>query len=94
MIKQIVSASVGIAVFAACAADAAGTQTELVGSVEIAAFSEFQQKVVDVGTTINNPAVPMLVCPALQNALTEQFGKFRQDAPMKVLCYANENSVR
>ena len=94
MIKQIVSASVGIAVFAACAADAAGTQTELVGSVEIAAFSEFQQKVVDVGTTINNPAVPMLVCPALQNALTEQFGKFRQDAPVKVLCYANASSVR
>lgn len=94
MIKQIVSASVGIAVFAACVADAAGTQAELVGSVEIAAFSEFQQKVVDVGTTINNPAVPMLVCPALQNALTEQFGKFRQDAPMKVLCYANASSVR
>ena len=94
MMKRIVCASVGMAVWAACAANAGGAKTELVGSVEFGSFSEFQQKVVDVGTTINNPAVPMVLCPALQHHLTEQFGKFRQDAPMTLFCYAQVETLR
>ena len=94
MIKKIVSVSVGAAVWAVFAAEGVRPQPELIGTVEIAAFSDFQKKVVDLGTTINNPAAPMLAVPAVQNMLTEQFGKFRQDAAMKLLCYANVAALR
>ena len=94
MIKKIVSVSVGVAVWAVFAAEGVRPQPELIGTVEIAAFSDFQKKVVDLGTTINNPAAPMLAVPAVQSMLTEQFGKFRQDAAMKLLCYANVAALR
>ena len=94
MIKKIVSVSVGAAVWAVFAAEGVRPQPELIGTVEIAAFSDFQKKVVDLGTTINNPAAPMLAVPAVQSMLTEQFGKFRQDAAMKLLCYANVAALR
>ena len=94
MIKQIVSASVGVAVWAVVAAEGVRPQAELLGSVEFASFSAFQQKVVDLGATINNPVVSMMAVPAVQNALTEQFGKLRQDAPMQFLCYADVAALR
>jgi hypothetical protein len=94
MIKKIVSVSVGVAVWAVFAAEGVRPQPELIGTVDVAAFSDFQKKVVDLGTTINNPAAPMLAVPAVQSMLTEQFGKFRQDAAMKLLCYANVAALR
>ena len=93
MIKQIVSAGVGVA---ACAVLAVGgnPKAELVGSVEFASFSEFQKKVVDLGTTINNPVVSMMAVPVVQGKLTETFGNFRPDSPMKLLCYADVPAIR
>ena len=90
MIKQIVSASVGVAVWAVIAAEGVRPQTELVGSVEFAPYATFQRKVADLGATINNPLVPMMISPGVQSTLTETFGKFRSDAPMKFLCYADD----
>ncbi len=94
MIKKIVSASVGMAVWAVIAAEGVRPQAELLGSVEFASFSAFQQKVVDLGATINNPVVPMMACPAVQNALTEKFGRFRQDETILLLCYADTAALR
>jgi len=94
MIKQIVCASVGVAAWTLFAAEGVRPQTELIGSVEFAAFADVQQKIVDLGATINNPVVPMLAVPAIQNMLTEQFGKYRSDAPMKGLCYADVEALR
>ena len=94
MIKQLVSASVGMAVWAAVAAEGARPQPDLVASVELASFSDVQRKIVDLGATINNPAVSMMAVPALQNALTEKFGNFRSDTPMKLLCYADIPTIR
>ena len=94
MIKQIVSASTGMAVWAAVAAGVARPQADLIASVEFASFADVQQKVADLGTTINNPVVSMMAIPALQNALTEKFGNFRSDAPMKFLCYADVATLR
>lgn len=94
MIKRIVSASVCVAVWTAFAAEGVRPQTELVGSVEFAPYSTFQKKVADLGTTVNNPIVPMMICPGVQNTLTETFGKFRPDAPMKFLCYADVAAIR
>ena len=93
MIKRIVCASVGMAVWAVVAVEA-GPQAELLGSVEMASFSAFQQKVVDLGTTINNPAVSMMLVPSVQNSLTEKYGKFRADDPMRLLCYGNMAALR
>ena len=94
MIKQIVSATVGVAVWAAIAAEGVRPQAELLVSVEFASFSAFQQKVVDLGTTINNPVVSMMAVPAVQNALTEKFGGFRPDDPMMFLCYGDVSEIR
>ena len=94
MIKKIVSASVGVAVWAVIAAEGVRPQTELLGSVEFASFSAFQQKVVDLGATINNPVVSMMAVPAVQNALTEKFGRFRQDETILLLCYADTVAFR
>ena len=94
MIKQIVSASVGVAVWAVFAAEGVRPQTELVGSVEFAPYAIFQKKIADLGTTVNNPIVPMMVSPAVQSTLTETFGKFRSDAPMKFFCYADVAAIR
>ena len=94
MIEQIVSASTGMAVWAAVAAGVARPQADLIASVEFASFADVQQKVADLGTTINNPVVSMMAIPALQNALTEKFGNFRSDAPMKFLCYADVAALR
>ena len=93
MIKQIVSAGVGIA---ACTVFAAGgtPKADLLGSIEFASFSEFQKKVVDLGATINNPVVSMMAVPVVQGKLTETFGNFRPDAPMKLLCYADASAIR
>ena len=66
MIKQIVSASMGVAVWAVVAAEGVRPQAELLGSVEFASFSAFQQKVIDLGATINNPVVSMMAVPAVQ----------------------------
>ena len=52
MIKKIVSVSVGAAVWAVFAAEGVRPQPELIGTVEIAAFSDFQKKVVDLGCLI------------------------------------------
>ena len=88
MMKKFMCASIGAA---ACAVFAVGdvSKTELVGSVEFAAFSDYQKKIVDLGTTINNPIVSMMAVPVLQGKLTEVFGNFRPDSPMKLLCYAD-----
>ena len=94
MIKQIVSASMGVAVWAAMAAEGVSPRPELLASVEFASFSAFQQKVVDLGTTINNPVVSMMAVPSVQNALTEKFGKFRQDETVLLLCYADMAALR
>ena len=94
MIKKIVSASVGVAVWVAIAAEGVRPQAELLGSVEFASFSAFQQKVVNLGATINNPVVSMMACPAVQNALTEKFGRFRQDETILLLCYADTAALR
>ena len=94
MLKQIVCASVGVAVWAAVAAEGGSPRAELLGSLEVSSFSDFQQKVVDFGTTIKNPAVSLMAVPAVQNALTEKFGRFRPDDPMKLLCYADVPAVR
>ncbi|MBO7688098.1 MAG: hypothetical protein J6V72_17045 [Kiritimatiellae bacterium] len=93
MIKQIVSAGVGIA---ACTVFAAGgtPKADLLGSIEFASFTEFQKKVVDLGTTINNPVVSMMAVPVVQGKLTETFGNFRPDSPMKLLCYADASAIR
>ena len=92
MIKQIVSASVGMA---ACAVFAAGgtPKADLLGSIEFASFSEFQKKVVDLGATINNPVVSMMAVPVVQGKLTETFGNFRPDSPLKILCYADVPAI-
>ncbi len=94
MIKQIVSASMGVAVWAAMAAEGVSPRPELLASVEFASFSAFQQKVVDLGATINNPVVSMMAVPSVQNALTEKFGKFRQDETVLLLCYADMAALR
>ena len=94
MIKKIVCASVGMAVWAVIAVEGARPQPELLGSIEFASFSAFQQKVVDLGATINNPVVSMMACPTVQNALTEKFGKFRQDETILLLCYADTAALR
>lgn len=95
MLKQVVSALVGAAVWAVAAAvDGAKPKTELLGTVEFASFDEVQQKMADLGATINNPVVPMMVMPALQNFLNENCGKFRKDAPMALYCYAQVETLR
>lgn len=94
MIKKIVCASVGMAVWAAIAVEGGRPQTELLASVEFASFSAFQQKVADLGATINNPVVSMMAVPAVQNALTERFGRFRQDETIMLLCYADMTAMR
>ena len=94
MLKQIVCASVGVAVWAAIAAEGGSPHAELLGSLEVSSFSDFQRKVVDLGTTINNPAVSLMAVPAVQNALTDKFGKFRPDDPMLFLFYADAAALR
>ena len=94
MIKQIVSASVGVAIWAVFAAEGVRPQTELVGSVEFAPYATFQKKIADLGATVNNPLVPMMISPGVQSTLTENFGKFRSDAPMKFFCYADMAAIR
>ena len=94
MIKQIVSASMGVAVWAAIAAEGVSPRPELLASVEFASFSAFQQKVVGLGATINNPVVSMMAVPAVQNALTEKFGKFRENETILLLCYADMAELR
>ena len=93
MIKKFVCASVGVAAWAVFAAGSA-PKAELVGSVEFASFSDYQKKIVDLGTTINNPIVSMMAVPVIQSNLTENFGNFRPDSPMKILCYADVAAVR
>ena len=93
MIKKFVCASVGVAAWAVFAAGSA-PKAELVGSVEFASFSDYQKKIVDLGTTINNPIVSMMAVPVIQSNLTENFGNFRPDSPMKLLCYADVAAVR
>ena len=93
MIKKFVCASMGVVAWAVFAAGSA-PKAELVGSVEFASFSEYQKKIVDLGTTINNPIVSMMAVPVIQSNLTETFGNFRPDSPMKLLCYADVAAVR
>ena len=93
MLKRIVCASVGVAAWTAIAAGGS-PQAELLGSIELSSFSDFQQKVVDFGTTINNPALSLMAVPAAQNELTETFGKFRPNDPMLFLFYADMAALR
>ena len=93
MIKKFVCVSMGVAAWAVFAAGSA-PKAELVGSVEFASFSDYQKKIVDLGTTINNPIVSMMAVPVIQSNLTENFGSFRPDSPMKLLCYADVAAVR
>lgn len=92
MLKQAISVYMGAAVWVAVAAGEA--KPELLGSVEFASFDEVQQKMANLGATINNPVVPMLTMPALQNFLTENCGKFRKDAPMTLYVYAQTDALR
>ena len=62
MLKQAISVCMGAAVWVAVAAGEA--KPELLGSVEFASFDEVQQKMANLGATINNPVVPMLTMPA------------------------------
>ena len=94
MIKKLVCISLAVVVWAAVAAKEGRPQTELVASVEFAPFSDVKAKVVDFGQTINQPMVSMMAVPTLQNFLTETLGDFRDDAPMKLLCYANVAALR
>lgn len=59
----------------------------LAGAVVLAPFETVSAKVTNLGATINNPLVPMLVCTALQQQLTQTYGAFRSDAPMGWLSY-------
>ena len=93
MIKKFVCASMGVAVWAVFAAGGI-LNAELVGSVEFAPLSDYKKKIVDLGTTINNPIVSMMAVPALESQLTENFGNCRPDSPMKLLCYADVAAVR
>ena len=93
MIKKFVCVSMGVAAWAVFAAGSA-PKAELVGSVEFASFSDYQKKIVDLGTTINNPILSMMAVPVIQSNLTEAFGNFRSDSPMKLLCYADVAAVR
>ena len=93
MLKRIVCASVGVAAWTAIAAGGS-PQAELLCSIELSSFSDFQQKVVDLGTTINNPAVSLMAVPAVQGTLTETIGKFRPDDPMLFLFYADMAALR
>ena len=94
MLKLVISAVVGAAVWATAVAEGAKPKTELLGTVEFASFDEVQQKMADLGATVNNPVVPMLVMPSLQNFLNENCGKFRKDAPMTFYCYAQMEALR
>ena len=94
MIKQIVCASVGMAACVAMAAGGERPQTHLIASVEFAPFSDVKGKIADFGKTINNPIVSVMAVPALQNAVTEKFGNFRYDSPMKLLCFADVAAIR
>ena len=94
MLKQVISVFVGAAVWAATAAGEAKPKTELLGTVEFASFDEVQQKMAELGATINNPVVPMLTMPTLQSFLNENCGKFRKDAPMTLYCYAQIETLR
>lgn len=94
MLKQVIGVFASAVVWAAAAAGEAKPKTELLGSVEFASFNEVQQKMVDLGTTINNPVVPMLVMPSLQSFLNENCGKFRKDEPMALYCYAQIETLR
>ena len=94
MLKRIVCASVGMAAWTVIAAGESRPQAELLGSVELSSFSDFQQKVVDLGTTINNPALALMAVPPAQNALTEACGKFRPNDPILFLCYADTAALR
>ena len=94
MLKQVISVFVGAAVWATAVAEGAKPKTELLGTVEFASFDEVQQKMADLGATVNNPVVPMLVMPSLQNFLNENCGKFRKDAPMTFYCYAQMEALR
>ena len=94
MLKQVISVFVGAAVCATAVAEGAKPKTELLGTVEFASFDEVQQKMADLGATVNNPVVPMLVMPSLQNFLNENCGKFRKDAPMTFYCYAQMEALR
>lgn len=93
MLKRIVCASVGVAAWTAIAAGGS-PQAELLGSMEVSSFSDFQQRVVDFGATINNPGVSIMAVPAVQNMLTEKFGKFRPNDPMLFLCYVDMAAFR
>ena len=88
------SVFVGAAVWATAAAEGVKPKAELLGTVEFASFDEVQQKMADLGATINNPVVPMLVMPSLQSFLNENCGKFRKDAPMTLYCYARMETLR
>ena len=93
MIKKFVCAGIGMTAWAVFAAEGV-SKAELVGSAEFASFSDYQKKIVDLGTTINNPILSMMAVPVIQSNLTEAFGNFRSDSPMKLLCYADVAAVR
>ena len=94
MIKKLMCASVGMVAWAVIAAGGGHPQTHLIASVEFAPFSDVKGKIAEFGKTINNPIVSVMAVPALQNAVTEKFGNFRFDAPMKLLCYADVAALR
>ena len=94
MLKRIVCASVGMAAWTVIAAGGSRPQAELLGSVELSSISDFQQKVLDLGTTINNPALALMAVQPAQNALTEACGKFRPNDPILFLCYADTAVLR
>ncbi len=94
MIKKLVCASVGMVAWAVIAAVGERPQNELIMSVEFAPFSDVKGKISEFGKTINNPVVSVMAVPALENVVTEMFGNFRPDAPMKFLCYADVATIR
>lgn len=59
----------------------------LAGSVVIAPFSEVSAKVTNLGTMINNPLVPMLLCSSVQQSLSQTYGRFSAEQPMGWLVY-------
>ena len=63
------------------------SQPVLAGSVVVAPFSEVTAKVTKLGTMINNPLVPMLLCSSVQQSLSQSYGRFSAEQPMAWMVY-------
>ncbi len=87
--KKVASALFAVLVIAA-SADVVGdakSKSALVATVEFAPFGEVSQKIIALGTMINNPIVPSLLVSSLQQSIATKFGRFRADSPIYSFVY-------